>query len=228
MKRFTTLPSLLALLFLCTGCSTVKVLDSYTSKDVRTIRNKNILVIARTSHEPSRIAFEESITKQLDKNGLRATESFKKFPEMKPDRKLTPQEIKEIKELFKKEGINAVVVSILKDVEEITQTDIEGGYTAGASLASYTVIPNIGFYGYYAYPYSFSTYDGVDVEKTYTTHTTRIFVLETSVHNLDLTEKDQLIALVTSKIIEPDKVYEYADQYAKAIYKALKNNKQSD
>ena len=225
MNRFKTLPSILVLLFLITGCATVKVLDSYTSKDVSSIRSKNILVVARTAHQPSRVAFEKEITKQLTKNGLQAAESFEKFPDINPDRKLSPEDVEDIKSRLKKEGINAVVVSVLKDVEEFTQTDVEGGYTAGASLASYTIIPNIGFYGYYAYPNSFSTYDGVDIEKTTTTQTTRIYVLETSVHNLDLPEKDQLIALVTSKIIEPDKVYEFADEYARAIWKALKNNK---
>ena len=112
MNRFKTLPSLLVLLFLITGCSTVKVLDSYTSKDVSSIRSKNILVVARTAHQPSRVAFEKEITKQLTKNGLQATESFEKFPDINPDRKLSPEDVEDIKSRLKKEGINAVVVSV--------------------------------------------------------------------------------------------------------------------
>lgn len=223
--KYTNLIFVLILTFiLSTSCSGVKVINTWTSDNVKTVKSKNILVIARTSHKPSRIAFEDAIAKELTKKGLKASVAYKKFPEIDPDRKLTPEEITSIKEMFKNEGINAIVVSVLKDVKEISQTQIEGGYTAGESLGSYYNIPSFGFYGYYGHPGSLSNYKGVDVATTITTRTAKIYILQTAVHNLDLTEKEQLVSLITSEIEQPENIPDYADGYAKTIMKSIKNN----
>ena len=224
MKNVTYLLGMIIIFTASLSCSSVKVLDTWSSDNVKSVRSKNILVIARTSHKPSRIAFEEAMVKELDKKGLKGIESFKKFPKIDPDTKLTPEEISTIKEMFKNEGFNAIVVSVLKDVKEISTTNYEGGYTAGESLASYYGIPPIGFYGYYSQPNSYSTYKGVDVPLTVTTETAKIYVLQTLVHNLDLVEKEQLVALVTSKIVQPESIPDNAHQYAKAVMKAIQNN----
>jgi hypothetical protein len=222
MKNCSLALVLICLMNLASGCSTIKVLDAWKSDDIATIKTKNILVIARTAHKPSREAFEQGIVKELAKKGLKGTESYKLFPEIDPNRKLSPEEIESIKEKFRAKGLDAVVVSVVKDVKEISQTTTEGGYEAGASLSSYYNMSYVGFYGYYASPGSYASFDGVEVEETMTTKTNKIYVLETSVHNLDLPEKEQLIALVTSKIDQPESITALADEYAKAIAKALK------
>ena len=204
------------------SCSTIKILDAWTADNVESIKSQNILVVARTSHEPSRMAFESELSKELVKNGMNATESYKQFPKIDPDRQLTSEEIEAIKNRFREVGMNTVVVSVVKNVEEISQSTIEGGYTAGASLASYYDRNYIGFYGYYGHAGSHSTYKGVDVAETVTTKTNKTYVLETTVHNLDLPEKEQLVALVTSKIVEPDNITGLAGKYAKAIIKEVK------
>ena len=80
----------------------------------------------------------------------------------------------------------------------------------------------VGFYGYYASPGSYASFEGIEVEETRTTRTNKIYVLETSVHNLDLPGKKQLVALVTSKIDQPESITGLADEYARAIARALK------
>ena len=222
MKNSTLAFGLMFILTLTSGCSTIKVLDAWKSDDIETIRSKNILVIARTAHKPSREAFEQGIVKELAKRGLKGTESYKLFPEINPNKKLSSEEIETIKEMFREKGMNAVVVSIVKDVKEISQTTTEGGYEAGASLSSYYDMSYVGFYGYYASPGSYASFEGIEVEKTMTTKVNKIYVLETSVHNLDLPEKEQLVALVTSKIDQPENITALANEYAKAIAKALK------
>lgn len=113
-------------------------------------------------------------------------------------------------------------MSVLKNVKEIYKAEIEGGYTAGESLASYYNIPNIGFYGFYANNISYSNFEGVYVEETITVRTAKNYVLETLVYNLDLEEKKQLVATITSEIEEPESIPEKAKEYAKTIYKGLK------
>jgi hypothetical protein len=222
MKNSSLAFVLMFLLVLTSGCSTIKVLDAWKSDNIETINSQNILVIARTAHTPSREAFEQGIVKELAKKGLKGTESYRLFPEINPNKKLSSEEIESLKEEFRAKGLDAVIVSVVKDVKEISQTTTEGGYDAGASLSSYYNMNYIGFYGYYASPGSYASFDGIEVEETMTTKTNKIYVLETSVHNLDLPEKEQLVALVTSKIDQPDNVTALADEYAKAIAKALK------
>ncbi|OUR94327.1 hypothetical protein A9Q87_01380 [Flavobacteriales bacterium 34_180_T64] len=207
------------------NCSTVQVVDSYTSDNVETMKTKKTLVIVRSANEPIRTAFENEIAKQLRSKNLDVTESYKKFPKIDPTEELDEAKIKAIKKMLQDEGYNAVVVSVLKDIEEVSETRIEGGYEAGASFASAFYINNIGFYGYYVDPISYPSYDGVYVPQTMNTRTGKIYVVETSAYNLDLPVKEQLMAMVTSKIEETEHMKYLADDYAKAILKALKKKK---
>jgi rRNA processing protein Krr1/Pno1 len=60
------------------------------------------------------------------------------------------------------------------------------------------------------------------VADSYTTETAHNYVLETVIYNLDETdEKKQLVAVVTSKIEEPDSASIAAEQYVKAITKSF-------
>ena len=222
MKNSALAFGFLFVLMIVSGCSTIKVLDAWKSDDIETIKAQTILVIARTAHAPSREAFEQGIVKELAKKDLKGIESYKLFPKIDPNKELSAEEIEIIKGKFRAKGLDAVIVSVVKDVKEISKTTIEGGYEAGASLSSYYNMSYIGFYGYYASPGSYATFEGIEVDETMTTKTNKIYELETSVHNLDLPEKEQLVALVTSKIDQPDNITALADEYAKAIAKALK------
>jgi hypothetical protein len=222
MKNSSFTFVLMILLILTSACSTIKVLDAWKSEDIESVKPQNILVIARTTHQPSRVAFEQGMVKELIKKGLKGTASYKIFSELEPNKKLSQEEIESIKEKFRLKGFDAVILSIVKDVKEISETTIDGGYEAGASLSSYYDMSYLGFYGYYASPGSYASYEGVDVAETMTTRTNKIYVLETSVHNLELPLKKQLVAVVTSKIDQPENITALADEYAKAVAKALK------
>lgn len=222
MKNSSFTFVLMILLILTSACSTIKVLDAWKSEDIESVKPQNILVIARTTHQPSRVAFEQGMVKELIKKGLKGTASYKIFSELEPNKKLSQKEIESIKEKFRLEGFDAVILSIVKDVKEISETTIDGGYEAGASLSSYYDMSYLGFYGYYASPGSYASYEGVDVAETMTTRTNKIYVLETSVHNLELPLKKQLVAVVTSKIDQPENITALADEYAKAVAKALR------
>jgi len=212
---------LLSMLFLF-NCGSVKVINSWKSEKENSLDSKNILVIARTANDKVRQAFEDKITKSLKARKLNATESYKKYPKINPGEKLTEEKIESIKNIFQGDGFNAVVVTVLKDIKEISVTTTEGGYEAGASLSSYYTWGNIGFFGYYADPIAYPSFDGVYVPKTSTTETANLFILETSSFNLDLHQEDQLLAVVTSKIEEQEDFYKLAGEYAKAIMKSIR------
>ncbi len=214
----------LSILLSISSCSSVKILNTWTSENVESIKSQNILIIARTANEKNRVAFEDEISKKLRAKGLNVTESYKKFPKINPNSKLTEERVKSIKKMLLEEGFNAVIVSVLKDTEQLSKTVTEGGYYTGESLRSYYSIYNVGFFGYYGHPISYPDYrdKGIYVEQSRTTQTAQNYILETAAYNLELEEKEQLLAVITSKIREPESIYGLEDSYVKAILKSLK------
>jgi hypothetical protein len=222
MKKSIYLILTLSVIVLFNACSSVKVLDAWKADNANSIKDKNIIVIARTANKQARIAFENEIVTQLTSKGMTATASFTKFPNLKPDEEVTEDTNRKVKALLQKEGYNGVVLTVIKDIQESTKTVTDGGYYAGSNYSSY--YPNYygGFYGYYYHPMSYSSY-GSYVPQTSTTFTSKTYVLETVAYNLDEAGEDQLVAVVTSKIEDPDDVTKTASQYVKAIVKSFED-----
>ena len=222
MKKPVLLILTLTLLLILNACSSVKVLDSWKADNVNTIHDKNIIVIARTDNTQARIAFENEIVDQLEARGMKATASFTKFSNLNPNQKVTDEKKEEIKSMLLSEGINGVVLTVIKDVEELSKTTTDGGYYAGGNYYGYYPRYYGGFNGYYYNPLSYSTY-GNYVPESSTTYTSRTYVLETVVYNLDETGDNQLVAVVTSRIEDPENAVKAAKQYVKAITKSFDN-----
>jgi hypothetical protein len=211
----------LSFIFLFSGCSTVKVVNSWSSDKIETIESQNILVIVKAKKEKYREVYEGKIAQKLRGAKLNAIESYTKFPELDPNATLSEVDLEKIKTLFKKEGFNAVVYSAVIGVENLSKTTVSGGYEAGTSLGAPAYINTIGFYGFYTSPIPTPAFKGVYEEPTYDTQTAKIYVLETRTYNLDLPEKDQLVAVVTSKIENVETSHNLANNYAKAVLESL-------
>jgi hypothetical protein len=218
-KLIYSILSLTAILVL-NSCSSVKVLDSWKADNVDSIKDKNILVIARTANNQARIAFENEIVNQLTERGMKATASFTKFPKINHDEEVTEERREMIKTILANEGFDGVVLTVIKDYQEQTKTVTDGGYYAGGTYAGYYPAYYGGFYGYYHSPYSYSTY-GSYVPSTTTTYNTKTYVLETVAYNLAEPEGKQLVAVTTTKIDDPSNVTKVAAEYVKAITKSL-------
>lgn len=222
MKKSIYLVLVLTTTLLISSCSSVKVLDSWKADNANTINDKNIIVIARTDNQNARIAFENEIVNQLKERGIQATASFTKFPKLNPDQKITEEKSKMIKTILKNEGFNGVVLTVIKDVQELSKTVTDGGHYAGGTYYGYYPRYYGGFHGYYYNSISYSTY-GNYVQQSSTTYTSKNYVLETVVYNLDETGENQLVAVVTSKIEDPENASKTAKQYVKAITKSFDN-----
>ena len=223
MKKSVQLFLSISLILAFTACSSVKVLSSWKADDVSTVKDNNFIVIARTANTSCRIAFENEIVKQLSEMGMKATASFTRFPHINPDQKVSEEKRNEIINILKDEGYNAVVLTVIKDVQNLTKTTQDGGYYAGGTTYGYYPSYYGGFYNYYHNPMSYSTI-GTYVPGTTTTRTSKNYVLETVIYDLDEATDKQLIAVVTSKIEDPENVSSAAAQYVKAITKSLKEN----
>ncbi|MDN3723547.1 hypothetical protein QRD02_04075 [Aequorivita sp. SDUM287046] len=223
MKKITSIIIAVALPLFIIGCSSVKVLSSWKTENIEQAKENNFIVIARTANKQARIAFENEIVKQMTEKGLKATASFTKFPDLNPDQKVTEESRGEIIAILESEGFNGVVLTVVKKVEDLTKTTKDGGYYAGENYSEYYPVYYGGFTDYYHNPMSYVS-TGNYVPETYTTSTAHNYVLETLIYNLENTGEKQLIAVVTSKIEEPQKASEAAEQYVKAITKSFDDN----
>jgi hypothetical protein len=228
MKKIFYSLTILTISILLNSCSSsINVVNKWTADNSVSLKDKNILVIARAANEKVRMAFEDEMAKQLREKGFNATESYKKHPELKTDEKMTDERKAKIKKILEDEGYNSIVLSILKDKLENVKSTEEGGYYAGQSLKSYypPYIPvySYDFYSGYGfssgYLYNTKTYQdyGTYVEPTVETETTNSYVLETLAYNLELAEDKQLVAYVTTRIDEPDNYNIAAKVNAKKI-----------
>ena len=220
MKKFIYTNLLLVSVLMLSACSSVKVLNSWKADNISEVRDNNMLVIARTTNTSARIAFENEISKDLNARNIKATPSFTKYPKLNPDKEITQESANEIKALLRKDGFNGIILTIVKEEQELSKTVTDGGYYAGGTYYGYYPRYYNGFYGYYSHPMSYSTL-GNYVEPTSTTYTARNYSLETVIYNLDETEEKQLVAVVTSKLEEPENAAKTAKKYVAAISKSF-------
>lgn len=216
MKKFIFPFLVVTTIIFFSSCSSVKVLNSWKADNIEAVKDNNLLVIARTDNMAARIAFENEIVDELAKRGVQSTASFNKFPKLNPDQKITEETEKNIKSLILENGFKGVVLTVIKEEQELTKTVTDGGYYAGSTYYGYYPRYYNGFYGYYGHPRSYSTL-GNYVEQTTNTYTAKNYILETVIYNLEEPEDKQLVAVITSKLEEPENAATTAKQYVKAI-----------
>jgi hypothetical protein len=224
MKKSFDLVLSISLIILLSGCSSVNVLNSWKGDNVSAIMEKNVIVIARTDNNKARTDFENEIVKQLSARGIKATASYTKFPKLNPDQEVTEERKAEIIASLLKQGFNAVVLTVVKDVEEMTKGTYEEAHYSGGTYYGYYPRYYGGLYTYYNNPSSYSTLGNYEAE-SFTVQTANNYVLETVIYDLDETDEKQLVAVVTSKIEDPENVSVAAKQYVKAIAKSFDDKK---
>ncbi len=208
------------ILLVLVSCSSVKVVDAWRAENVAETRDNKILVIARTSNKQARIAYEEELATVMRAKGVNATESFRLFPSMDTNKKLTEEKTLMMQEIIKNEGYTAIVMSVVKNAKETKRIYEDGGYYAGANYGMRYPAYYGGFYGYYRNPYSYSTY-GVYTPRTVTEDSYMTYMVETLVYNLDLEENKQLVAVVTTEIEDPEDARNTAKDFAQEVLKVF-------
>ena len=224
MMKIKPFLMILIFVFFLQACSGTKVLSAWKGEqeNIDKFKEKNILVIARTANDHGRIAFEEAITLQLKAKGIKATESFKKFPKIYPNREMSEERVAMITSMLESEGFTGIVITVIKDEQQTTETTSNGVYI-GASYGGYP-----GYYGgfndYYSRPYAYGSYYssfGGYIPTSTSTRTYSDYVLETVAYNLDEPSENQLVAITTTSVSDPKEAYKAATEYADKIMKSL-------
>jgi hypothetical protein len=205
------------------ACGSVKVVSTWTAEQeaVDQFKSSKVLVIARTANNSARTAFEEEIARALNERGINATESFKKVPNLNPQREVTEERAQQVLSMIRSEGFSSIVLTTVKDKRQTTETNTSGVYM-GVGYGGYP-----GYYGgfgsYYRYPYAYGSYYGagayIPTGSTTSTYTT--YVLETVGFNLDAPEENQLVFVVSSELSDPSNAHKVAEEYVEKITKEL-------
>lgn len=226
MKKTILLLVVIVVSFALQNCGSVKTLDAWSADEevVEKFKTKNVLVYGRTADNTARIAFEEALAKELNARGIKATESFKKFPKIYANKEISEDRVALVQSVLDSEGYNGIVVVAVKNKEQETTTSSSGVYVGGGY--GYGGYPGYygGFYNYYRTPYAYGPYYGgyggyAPISSTTSTSTT--YVLETVFYNLDEPEESQLVAVVTSSLTDPKESYKTADKYVKSMVKGF-------
>ena len=206
------------------ACSSTKVLDSWKAENASDIKSKNFLVIARTDNANARKVFEDAILRELRNNKIKGMVSYDFMEDLKPNKKLTEEEVEAAKEMIREKGFQAVAITVIKDKKQTVKFTKEGGYYAGATTSS-SIDPYLyTFYTYYSHPYSMPSarFSGNYVEASVNTERSITYVLETLIFDLERPKKEQLVGMVTSSLQDPDSAIDVAGNYARTVARTLK------
>lgn len=216
MKKLTSLLALVGAFLILVSCGpSVTVTDSWHAPDIADSKSDSFVVMARVDDVVGRQRFEQEIVKQLKAGGVNAVESYKKFPELNLNLKMTPDQIDALVANFSKEGINGIVLTVIKDMKTEINTTTTGGYAGGYYG---------GFHGYYGSYYSPYGYGGAYVPASSRTYESDIYKLETVVYDLDK-PGDQMIAVISINITDPKSASEVAPKYAEKLAKEFEDKK---
>jgi hypothetical protein len=223
LKYFSVLILIIALAL--QSCSSTKVLNAWKAEEdiVSKFKSKNVLVIARTSSDKARYAFEHAIAEELRRKGIKVTESYSRVPNIHPEREMSEERLAFIQSLMASEGYTAVVLTVIKQKDETTKKSYSGIYV-GATYGNYYPGYYGGFYNYFSYPYAYGSYYdsfGGYIPTSNSTYTVTDYVLETVAYNLEEEENNQLVAVVTTSLKDPKEAYKAADDYVKEIMNSL-------
>lgn len=230
MKKIKQVTILIIITLFFHNCGSTKVLDAWKAEPsvVDLFKEKNVLVIARTSNDKARLAFEIEIAKALREKGIKATESYSKAPKIHPNREMSEERLNLMKSLMKSEGFDAVVLTVIKD-KQVTERVTSNGIYVGASYGNFYPGYYGGFYNYYSYPYAYGSYydsfGGYIPTSKSTSYETK-YILETVAYNLDEAEENQLVAVVTMSVENPKDAYKTAGKYVDVMIEKLETQKE--
>ncbi len=200
------------------SCSSVKVTDFWKDANITKLKDQHIMVINKTSKNIVRTRFEKDLVSSLNNKGFNAVESLTMFPNIESEKKLNISEIDEIKNQILSKGIEAVIVTTLKEVEEFENVEnIHSGYYINTSPSGiiYRGRYYRNFYRYYGTVYISSP------TTTKITSSGKNYVLETVIYDLTKKENNQLLSVITTKIDNPETLGTTSKDFSKKIAKEL-------
>lgn len=229
MKQINKFITILGIAVMLSSCSSIKLTDSWKSENFDETKKAKILVVARATDIDVREAYEQEIVSKLKTNGIDAIEAYKKFPSLKENKNRSEEETSQIVKMFKEEGINAVLLTALKDtkVQKSTQDTTIDDYMStgdigkyGVSFTDYYDVNSIEYLSRNLRPVDNPNNPndfGLTSELISTT-----YILETVFYNLTLDKKQQLVGVYVIEATDPNSAAQVLKDFTKIISKQFK------
>ena len=189
------------------GCSSSRMVDQWTSPDISSFEINKVLVIGMTSDENSRRLFENRLTTQLEKEGVKAVESVDFFERSFTTSAQSVEELDAIENLLIQTGFDAVLFSKV--------TGSESKMTLINSMQN--ISNNIDDFRSYFYENQNIYYDKQSHESYQIYHT------ETLLYCLCPEKDRELLWKGSIDIIDPQKAKKSVSDYVKTLLKELKS-----
>ena len=212
MKTINKILGLLTVTLVLVSCSSVRVTDSWRQENSKDIKGEKIMIVSVTDNEISRQRFEKDLTSTLNANGFESFESYAKYPEMNPTKKVSQSDVTALKRKLQDNGVNLVAISAVKEIKEYTETN-----TSGTSYG-------MPMYGYRGYRGFHGYYGGMYMDMGTSTSTTKVkkkYKLETVIYDLSKPKDKELIAVVSTEIDDPQKLTKISKDFSDKIVKEL-------
>lgn len=192
-----------------TSCMSTKLIESWKNPDYQTFTPKNVLVIGVTPDFDARSAFEFKLKSELNARKIIALQSAVVFETSFTDSKQTEADIEKQLNLLRSKGYDAILVSVVKGVEN------NQSYASESSKTDYHLRRFSPYYLLYQEAYFNQNY--------YNSY--RVFHIETSLYSLKSNEEKSLVWSGNYDIVDPNDVTKTIDSYVKAIIKSLEKEK---
>ncbi len=201
------------------GCKTIKVEKDWQSDDFQQIKTKTILVAAKSQNIKTRKAYESAIAKNLQDNGIKAVLANEKFPNLQ-DKKRSDVEKEKLLTAFKKEGIQGILVTSLKNT--IVRTNKNERPKIQDIPIDYS---RRGFFTFYGYdelrdlpavpPQGYEKRSFPELEST-------VYILEATLYDISLEKEKQLVSVQTVEVTDPTSGNQVLQKFSKLITKQFK------
>lgn len=200
------------ILFFSSCSSNFSITDHYAVPDIAQSKGNNFVVIVRASDSDIRNTYESALAKELNNSGIKAKALGDIMSNINPNEKITESQVDSFIENIKSQNYNGVVLTVLKNVKQQTQT-------YSNDVGFYGMYPGYyyGFGGYYMNPWAFADYSPT----TYTTDTYKVYQVQTNVYDLNRPLNKQLISVVSSEVSDPSNFISIADNFASKVVKAI-------
>lgn len=211
------------------SCSSVKLKDSWSSNDFKKAHTNKILVIARSTDSDVRKVYEETLVTKLKKEGVNAVSALELFPNLKEKSNRSQEEIDDIVKMFKREGINSIMLTALKNKnietsqpDKLTDNTIStskiGKY--GISFADYYNVHSIEYLSKELRPGYNVVNDNSNIQPVLSSTT---YTLEAVVYDLTLEANKQLIGTFEVEATDPSSAKQVLTNFTSIISTQFKN-----
>lgn len=220
MKNLKMIVAFAVLAITMMACSsTVEVNDNWKNENFKTLEGKKVLVALKTENTITKQRFEKDVAEELKNVGIDATPAHIAFPYSLTKQQYTEEEMALAIQKVMDAGYSGIVISVLRDQAQQTESYTTGGYMTGGYYPSYYGGYYRGFGSYYGgvYGYGYGYGASVYVPRETTTKVVDVYLFETVTYNLDLPDNEELVGAVSVKLTDPSSYGEVAPKYAKII-----------